>query len=210
MAKNPFSVDPWEVAKEFWDSLAGQWLRLRFPDTSSTATRDLLSKIHERLNQVDTEIAVRALGNHLLNELDAAVKTLPSAAGRASPNAAPQPLTATVIAAPSQEGVGRGDAAAAAQSIADMIPKWFEGESVEQMLDEAFAQIRLLEARLAPSSTARSAVLREVRDELKAAADRARESRYYENANGLDCAVRYLDQKMQGQSSATGFIKEKP
>lgn len=33
-------------------------------------------------------------------------------------------------------------------SIADMIPKWFEGGTTEQMLDEALAQIRLLEARL--------------------------------------------------------------
>lgn len=32
------------------------------------------------------------------------------------------------------------------KSIADMIPQWFEGGTQEQMLDEAFAQIRTLEA----------------------------------------------------------------
>lgn len=31
------------------------------------------------------------------------------------------------------------------ESIADMIPKWFEGWTTEQMLDEALAQIRTIE-----------------------------------------------------------------
>jgi len=31
-------------------------------------------------------------------------------------------------------------------SIADLIPQWYEGGTLEQMLDEAFAQIRILEA----------------------------------------------------------------
>lgn len=35
---------------------------------------------------------------------------------------------------------------AAAESLADQIPKWYEGGMTEQMLDEAFAQIRILEA----------------------------------------------------------------
>lgn len=34
------------------------------------------------------------------------------------------------------------------ESIADLIPMWFEGCTPEQMLDEAFAQIRLLEGEL--------------------------------------------------------------
>lgn len=34
------------------------------------------------------------------------------------------------------------------ESIADLIPKWYEGGTQEQMLDEALAQIRTLEARL--------------------------------------------------------------
>lgn len=38
-------------------------------------------------------------------------------------------------------------------SIADQIPQWYEGGTKEQMLDEAFAQIRMLESRI-PSAVA--------------------------------------------------------
>ena len=31
------------------------------------------------------------------------------------------------------------------ESIADLIPRWYEGGTTEQMLEEALAQIRLLE-----------------------------------------------------------------
>ena len=34
------------------------------------------------------------------------------------------------------------------ESLADLIPKWYEGGTTEQMLDEAFAQIRTLESNL--------------------------------------------------------------
>lgn len=37
------------------------------------------------------------------------------------------------------------------ESIADLIPQWYEGVTHEQMLDEAFAQIRLLEAAVPAS-----------------------------------------------------------
>lgn len=40
------------------------------------------------------------------------------------------------------------------RSIADQIPEWFEGGTVEQMRDEAFAQIRKLEAEKATVLTA--------------------------------------------------------
>jgi hypothetical protein len=35
---------------------------------------------------------------------------------------------------------------ASSESIADLIPQWYEGGTCQQMLDEAFAQIRLLES----------------------------------------------------------------
>jgi hypothetical protein len=35
------------------------------------------------------------------------------------------------------------------RSLADEIPEWFEGGTCQQMLDEAFAQIRRLETMLA-------------------------------------------------------------